>query len=78
MEIGRNMDEIRRTVVALQTADKQKVLIPANWEPGDDVLIPYVRSSKDAENMATGIDQDIYKVSWYMTFKKLNSSTSEK
>jgi peroxiredoxin 2/4 len=78
MEIGRNMDEIRRTVIALQTADKQKVLIPANWEPGDDVLIPYVRSSKDAENMATGIDQDIYKVSWYMTFKKLNSSTSEK
>jgi len=78
MEIGRNMDEIRRTVVALQTADKQKVLIPANWEPGDDVLIPYVRSSKDAENMTTGIDRDIYKVSWYMTFKKLNSSTSEK
>jgi peroxiredoxin 2/4 len=78
MEIGRNMDEITRTIIALQTADKQKVLTPANWKPGDDVLIPYVKSIDKAEIPATGNDQNIYQVSWYMTFKKLNNTTSEK
>jgi peroxiredoxin (alkyl hydroperoxide reductase subunit C) len=38
VEIGRNMDEILRTVVALQTSDKEKVLTPANWNEGDDVI----------------------------------------
>jgi peroxiredoxin (alkyl hydroperoxide reductase subunit C) len=41
MNIGRNMDEIKRTVLALQTADKDQVLIPAGWKSGDDVLVPY-------------------------------------
>lgn len=78
MEIGRNMEEIRRTIVALQTADSHKVLTPANWKPGDDVLMSYVKSPKDAENLASGNNNDIYWVSWYMLFKKLNTSTSEK
>lgn len=76
MEIGRNMDEIRRTIIALQTADKQKVLTPANWKPGDDVLIPYVKTGKEAGSMANSNDQDVYQVSWYMLFKKANNSSS--
>lgn len=79
MEIGRDMNEIKRTLVALQTADKHKVLTPSNWEPGDDVMIPFVKSQNDAENLASGNAEDTYAVSWYMLFKKLNnSSTSEK
>jgi peroxiredoxin 2/4 len=76
MQIGRNMEEILRTVEALQTADKENVLTPANWTSGDDVLMPYVRSASEAENLGTGNDLDKYKVSWYMLFKKLNTSTS--
>lgn len=78
MEIGRNMDEIRRSIVALQTADSHKVLTPANWKPGDDVMIPHVNSPEEAKKLASGNNEDIYSVSWYMLFKKLNSSTSEK
>ena len=50
MEIGRNLDEIERTVIALQTADKEKVLTPANWTPGEDVFLPYAdnQANKDA------------------------------
>lgn len=44
MEVGRNMDEIKRMVIALQTAEKNTVLIPANWKPGDNVLLPYPKS----------------------------------
>jgi len=43
-EVGRNMDEIKRAVIALQTSDKNTVLTPANWEPGKDVLLPYPKS----------------------------------
>jgi len=77
MEVGRDMDEIRRTVVALQTADKEKVLTPANWEPGDDVMVKYVKTADAAED-AAGNNLGIYKVSWYMMFKKLDIPTANK
>jgi alkyl hydroperoxide reductase subunit AhpC len=37
--IGRNFDEILRTVDALQLADKYSVATPANWKDGQDVII---------------------------------------
>ena len=37
---GRNMDEILRLIDALQTTDKHGVATPANWRPGDQVIIP--------------------------------------
>jgi peroxiredoxin (alkyl hydroperoxide reductase subunit C) len=70
MNVGRNLGEIERTLVALQTADKQQVLIPANWQPGGDVLIPYVKSTAEAEKVALKEDPDYYQLTWYMTFKK--------
>jgi peroxiredoxin (alkyl hydroperoxide reductase subunit C) len=65
MEIGRNLDEIERTVIALQTHDSQKVLIPANWKPGEDVLLPY----KENENKR---DANLYQINWFMFAKKMN------
>jgi peroxiredoxin (alkyl hydroperoxide reductase subunit C) len=65
METGRNMDEIKRTVIALQTADSKGVLTPANWNPGDDVLLKgYTETSGKPP------DKDVYQIIWYMTFKK--------
>lgn len=72
MEIGRNLGEIERTLVALQTSDKQHVLTPANWTPGGDVLIPYVKSTTEAEKLASPDDPDYYQLTWYMRFKKGN------
>jgi peroxiredoxin (alkyl hydroperoxide reductase subunit C) len=40
MSNGRDMNEIRRLLIALQTSDKHGVATPANWRPGDDVIIP--------------------------------------
>ena len=41
MQVGRNLDEIKRTVIALQTVDaNQHVVAPANWNPGDKLMIP--------------------------------------
>jgi len=72
INVGRNLGEIERTLVALQTADKQQVLIPGNWQPGDDVLVPYVKSTAEAEKVAKQEDPDYYQLTWYMRFKKAN------
>ena len=37
---GRNMDEIMRLLIAMQTSDAQGIATPANWKPGDDVIVP--------------------------------------
>ncbi|MEM0005371.1 MAG: hypothetical protein QXJ22_04410 [Ignisphaera sp.] len=50
-ELGRNIDEILRMVVAMQTSDKQKVAIPANWPNnelvGDRVIVPPARTVQE-------------------------------
>ena len=37
---GRNMNEIKRLLLAMQKSDKEQIATPANWHPGDDVIIP--------------------------------------
>ena len=71
MSVGRNLDEIKRTVMALQTADSKNVLTPSGWEPGGDVLLPYTNFTSDQEASAKQADPDLYKISWYMWGTKL-------
>lgn len=40
LNVGRNMDEIKRALIALQTADKHKVAMPLDWRPGQKVIVP--------------------------------------
>jgi alkyl hydroperoxide reductase subunit AhpC len=40
MAVGRNFDEILRVIDALQTRRRKKVATPADWRPGDKVIIP--------------------------------------
>lgn len=40
LNVGRNMEEIKRALIALQTADQHKVAMPLNWKPGDKVIVP--------------------------------------
>lgn len=44
---GRNINEILRLLIALQTTDQYKVVIPANWEPGDQVMVPASQTFSD-------------------------------
>ena len=45
---GRNVDEIVRVIEALQTTDARQVATPANWRPGDKVILPAPRTVEDA------------------------------
>ena len=40
LNVGRNFDEILRTIDALQLADGYSVATPGNWKQGDDCIIP--------------------------------------
>ncbi|MCJ8152164.1 peroxiredoxin [Chryseobacterium sp. SSA4.19] len=48
---GRNFNEILRVLDALQLADSHKIATPANWENGDDVIVPPAISTEDAKNI---------------------------
>lgn len=67
---GRNMEEIKRVLIALQTSAKKNVLTPANWQPGDDVLIPNPSSIEEAEKLAAKENPDLYSQEWYLWYKK--------
>jgi peroxiredoxin (alkyl hydroperoxide reductase subunit C) len=65
---GRNMQEILRIIDALQTTDKHKVATPANWKPGDPVVVPPPGTTEQAEErVKEGYDCK----DWYLCFKKL-------
>ena len=73
MEVGRNIGEIKRMVIALQTTESAAVFTPADWQPGGDVLVPYVKSEqKDDSKVFSQNDQSLYQVAWYMVFKEMN------
>ena len=49
MTVGRNFAEILRVIAALQTTDSQEVACPADWVPGDRVIIRPTVSEEDAQ-----------------------------
>ncbi len=51
LSTGRNMDEVKRLVQALQLTDKEDVDTPENWHPGDDVIIPAPNDFERAKEM---------------------------
>jgi len=70
MEVGRNMQEILRVVAALKTTEEQKVLTPANWNDGDDVLVPYFPYTAEELSKDPQIKDNYYSVGNRLWFKK--------
>lgn len=66
---GRNMEEIVRTVHALQTTDKHGVATPANWQEGDKVIVPPSTTMKDVK--ARDKEEGVECVDWYLCKKDL-------
>jgi len=71
-EVGASGEEIRRIIQAVQKADKEQVYTPANWKPGDKVLLPKPESLPDAIDVSKYNDPDgeIFCPSWYLCYKK--------
>ena len=69
---GRNFDEIKRMIQALQKSDATNTATPANWRPGEDLIIhtPVTTSAAEAGMASTNADE--YALDWFLRFKKDN------
>ncbi len=72
MEIGRNIDEIVRTIEALKMADNEKVFTPANWNSGDDVLMPHFPYTAEQVKADPLVKEGYYSIGNRLWFKKMN------
>lgn len=71
LSMGRNFDELKRAVIAMQTADKFQIATPADWRPGDDVIVPTAGSCGTAKDRMDGKDPDVTCYDWFFCTKKL-------
>jgi peroxiredoxin (alkyl hydroperoxide reductase subunit C) len=68
---GRFMQEFLRVIDALQTTDKYSVSTPANWQPGDEVIVPAPASVDALQAEESKKNEYDYK-RWYLRYKKLS------
>ena len=70
LSLGRNFDEIKRVILALQKADSDNCATPANWRPGDDVIVPTAGSCGTAKERVESDDPNMYCLDWFMCFRR--------
>ncbi|MFR3289796.1 MAG: hypothetical protein ACLTSG_05680 [Lachnospiraceae bacterium] len=70
LSTGRNFDEIKRVIQALQKADAENVATPADWRPGDDVIVPTAASCGTAKERMESQSDDQYCLDWFMCFRR--------
>ena len=70
LSLGRNFDELYQVIIALQAADELGIATPADWQPGDDVIIGPAGSCGTAKDRME--DQELDCKEWYFCTKKLD------
>src|SRR6185437_11484471 len=71
MQLGRNIDELFRIFQALQAADANGVSCPANWRPGQPVIVAAPATVEDAAKRTSGSNSNLDIKSWYLSKKDL-------
>jgi peroxiredoxin (alkyl hydroperoxide reductase subunit C) len=72
LQVGRNMNEFVRLIEALQTTDEARVITPANWKKGDDVMVPYYPYTKAQLIANPELKEEYYSMGNRMWFKKVD------
>ncbi|SMO76853.1 peroxiredoxin (alkyl hydroperoxide reductase subunit C) [Saccharicrinis carchari] len=72
LSLGRNFEELYRVVIALQAADEFGVATPADWQPGDDVIVSPAGSCGSAQERME--DSAIDCKDWFFCTKKLDKN----
>ena len=63
--LGRNFDEIKRVLIGLQTADGFDVALPADWRPGEDVIVPPAGSCGLAQDRVSDTSGKLTCYDWF-------------
>jgi peroxiredoxin (alkyl hydroperoxide reductase subunit C) len=69
LNVGRNMEEIKRSLIALQTSDVNKCAMPLDWKPGEKVIVP---APKTIEALAERKKSDLEMVDWYLAKRSID------
>jgi peroxiredoxin (alkyl hydroperoxide reductase subunit C) len=72
LSLGRNFDELLRVITALQTADAFSVATPADWRPGEPVIVPTAGSCGVAKDRMEGHEEGVSCVDWFFCTKELS------
>lgn len=72
---GRNFDEIKRTLIALQTSDAFKVSTPADWQPGDDVVVSAPSTVEEMNDRLKTKNKNMDVKAWFLTLQKLSKNS---
>lgn len=78
LALGRNFDEIKRVLIGLQTVDKFGVALPADWRPGDEVIVPTAGSCGIAKERMEGKEEGVTCYDWFFCTKNLPKEKIEK
>ncbi len=71
LSMGRNFEELYRALIAMKTADEFSIATPADWQPGDDVIVPTAGSCGVAkERMENKAEMTCY--DWFFCTRKLD------
>ena len=77
LSTGRNFDEILRLIKALQTADAFDVATPADWRPGDPVIVPPACYCGTAADRMDGTDSDVECQDWFFCTRSISAEDIE-
>jgi len=69
LNVGRNMEEIKRALVALQTSDECKCALPINWKPGDKAIVPPPKTLVEMDERIANTEYE--KVDFYLAKKDI-------
>jgi peroxiredoxin 2/4 len=72
LSLGRNFDELKRALIAMQTADAYNVATPADWQPGDDVIVPTAGSCGVAKERMETMEEGVTCYEWFFCTKTLS------
>ncbi len=72
LSLGRNFDEIYRALIAMKTADEFSVATPADWNPGDDVIVSPAGSCGVAKERMESTNEELKCEDWFFCTKKLD------
>ncbi len=74
LSLGRNFDELMRALVAMQAADKHNIATPADWKPGDDVIVPPAGSCGVAKERMESKEKGVKCYDWFFCTKELEAA----
>lgn len=71
LSLGRNFDELYRALIALKAADAFGIATPADWRPGDDVIVSPAGSCNSAKDRMDGKEEGLDCKDWFFCTKKI-------